>query len=126
LATRNTNAGTRKAQLTVLKQMEDAASSRNSDAFAKADLDGHALIWKQAQNFHLEKTLRTMIGPIFMFMANSTEYYNWEETLELHRDLVNCINSEDEEAATDSIRRHLANSRERAIGILKTRSQSGT
>jgi DNA-binding GntR family transcriptional regulator len=124
LATRNTCPENQLAQQAVLAQMEAAAIAEDGDAFAKADLDAHALVWKQADNEHLENTLRTMLGPIFMFMANATEYYNWQETLELHRDMVRSIASGDEAAATDSIRRHLANSRERAVGIFKARTSN--
>ena len=125
LATCNTNAENQRAQQAVLIQMEAAAVAEDNDAFAKADLDAHALVWKQADNQHLENTLRTMLGPIFMFMANATEYYDWQETLELHRDLVACVASGDERAATESIRRHLANSRERALGVFKAKISDG-
>lgn len=122
LATRNTCTENQQAQQAVLSQMETATANQDNDAFAKADLDGHALVWQQAANRHLENTLRTMLGPIFMFMANATEYYDWQETLELHHNMVECINSGDEAAATESIRRHLANSRERALGIFQART----
>lgn len=121
LATRNTCEENREAQQGVLAEMEVAAIAEDGDAFAKADLEGHALVWKQADNQHLENTLRNMLGPIFMFMANATEYYDWQETLELHRNMVECIASGDESDATDSIRRHLANSRERALGIFEAK-----
>ena len=56
---------------------------------------------------------------MFMFMANSTEYYNWQETLELHRDMVHCVNSGDQEAATESIRRHLSKLKRTSTGYLE-------
>lgn len=117
LATRNTNPHNRTAQLATLKLMEDAITHRDRAAFARADVEGHALIWEQANNIHLKNTLHSMIGPIFMFMANAAEFYNWEETYELHRDLVECINSGDFEAAQASIERHLENSCRRAVGV---------
>lgn len=123
LATRNTNTANQQAQLAVLRQMEQATETGDSAAFAKADLDGHSLIWEQAHNIHLEKTLRAMIGPIFMFMANATEYYDWQETLELHRELVRCINAGDRDGAAVSIKRHMENSRDRARGILQARAK---
>ena len=122
LAAKNTNESNRLAQLQALHQMEDAIEKNDGNAFALADLDGHELIWRQANNHHLEQQLRTMIGPMFMFMANSTEFYNWQETLELHRDMVHSVNSGDREAATESIRRHLTNSRERALGIWRAKA----
>lgn len=124
LAASNTNESNQAAQLKTLQQMEDAVERNDGNDFAVADLDGHELIWKQANNYHLEHQLRTMIGPMFMFMANATEYYNWQETLELHREMVFCVNSGDQDAAADSIRRHLDNSRERALG--SWRSEAAT
>ena len=124
LAAENTSERNRAAQLEALHQMEDALERNDDNAFALADLDGHELIWRQADNHHLEHQLHTMIGPMFMFMSNSTEYYDWQETLELHRDMVHCVNSGDQEAATESIRRHLANSRERALGSWRAKAAS--
>jgi DNA-binding GntR family transcriptional regulator len=97
--------------------MEDAIANQDRAAFARADVEGHTLIWEQADNIHLKNTLHSMIGPIFMFMANSAEFYDWEETYELHRDLVERINSGDCEAAQASIERHLQNSCKRAVGV---------
>jgi DNA-binding GntR family transcriptional regulator len=121
LATQNTTPQNQAEQLAALRQMEDAVAQRDRAAFARADLNGHALVWRQAQNTHLEKNLRSMIGPIFMFMANAAEHYDWYETLELHRDLVMCINSGDREAAIKSIERHMENSCQRSLGVLKAR-----
>ena len=120
LAAQKTNPKKQQEQLSTLKLMEDAAKDKDRAAFSKADLEGHALIWKQSDNRNLEKTLRTMIGPIFMFMATATEYYDWDVTLDLHRDMVQCINSGDREVARKSMERHMENSRKRAIGIINT------
>lgn len=125
LAAQNTNARNRAAQNAMLKKMEDSIANRDAGAFARADVEGHTLVWEQAGNLHLKNTLHSMIGPIFMFMANSAEYYDWNETLELHRDLVKCINAGDREAAQASIERHLQNSCERSVGVLLARSQAG-
>ena len=117
LATCNTNPRNGAAQLAALKLMEDAIITKDRAAFARADVEGHTLIWEHADNTHLKNTLHSMIGPIFMFMANSAEFYNWEETYELHRNLVQSINSGDVEAAQASIERHLENSCQRAVGV---------
>ncbi len=121
LATQNTNSAYKVAQNQTLKLMEDAIKSGDNIAFARADVKGHTLIWEQSQNAHLKNTLHSMIGPIFMFMANSAELYNWEETFELHTDLVRCINLGDCEAARASIERHMKNSCERSLGVFHTR-----
>lgn len=125
LAAQNTNARNRAAQNAMLNNMEEAIAKRDQGAFARADVEGHTLVWEQAGNLHLKNTLHSMIGPIFMFMANSAEYYDWNETLELHRDLVNCINAGDREAAQASIERHLQNSCERSVGVLRAKSNEG-
>ena len=122
LATQHTCAENQAAQIAVLKKMEDAVTQDDHSAFARSDLEGHSLVWKQANNNHLERSLHSMIGPMFMFMASAAEYYDWQETLELHRDLVRCINAGDRAAAQLSIERHMANSRDRAIGVLKARA----
>lgn len=122
LATRNTNPRNRAAQLATLKLMAEAITNRDRAAFARADVEGHTLIWEQADNIHLKNTLHSMIGPIFMFMANSAEFYDWEETYDLHRDLVECINSGDLAAAQSSIERHLQNSCERSVGVFTAKA----
>jgi len=124
LAAKNSNETYQKIQIETLKLMEDAATKKDREAFSRADLEGHALIWKQSENRNLEKTLRTMIGPIFMFMATATEYYDWHVTVELHQDMVRCINSGDREAAKESMVRHMENSRNRAIGIVIARDKT--
>jgi DNA-binding GntR family transcriptional regulator len=121
LAIQNNDEANSEAQMAALKQMEDAVISGDRGAFAQADLDGHLLIWEQADNLHLEKMLRTMIGPIFMFIANASEHYDWNVTLELHREIVTHINARNREEAALSIERHLQNSCERALGVFRSR-----
>ncbi|MBZ0304086.1 MAG: GntR family transcriptional regulator [Anaerolineae bacterium] len=123
LATQHTSAHNRSAQVETLHMMEDAIARRDRTAFALADVEGHTLIWEQADNLHLKNTLHSMIGPIFMFMANSAELYDWEETYDLHRNLVECINSGDRSAALASIERHMENSCERSVGVFRVRHE---
>jgi DNA-binding GntR family transcriptional regulator len=110
----------------MLKKMEESVARRDKDAFARADIESHTLVWEQADNLHLKKVLHSMIGPIFMFMANSAEHYDWHETLELHREMVTHINNGNREAAQDSIKRHMENSCERSVGVLRARTNKGT
>ncbi|MBZ0297855.1 MAG: GntR family transcriptional regulator [Anaerolineae bacterium] len=121
LAAQNTNPANQEHQLAALRQMEAAVANEDHGAFARADLQGHTLIWQQANNQHLEKSLLSMMGPIFMFMANAAEFYDWRETLELHRDMVCWINAGERARACQSIERHMENSRQRALGVLKSR-----
>ncbi|MBK8021504.1 MAG: GntR family transcriptional regulator [Chloroflexi bacterium] len=121
LAARNTNPRYQAAQLTVLQEMQQAVREQNQLAFARADLNGHALIWEQSENSWLCKTLHTMSGPYYLFMANAAQQYDWQVTLGLHTELVQCINAGDSAGAIDSLERHLSNSAERALGVLKHR-----
>lgn len=121
LAARKTNPQNQAQQLSALRQMEAAYAANDLTAFAKADILGHAVVWQQAENAWLERTLHSMSGPIFMFMANAAGQYDRGETLELHRDLVDQINRGDCDGAVVSVSRHLANSCERALGILRSK-----
>jgi DNA-binding FadR family transcriptional regulator len=56
-----------------------------------------------------------MIGPIFMFVARHANHFDWNETLKLHEELVDCINMGDTVHAKQSIERHLDNSLQRAL-----------
>jgi DNA-binding GntR family transcriptional regulator len=123
MAARNTNPRYQAQQLTVLCAMELAVEQKNQSAFARADLDGHALIWEQSENGWLQKTLHSMSGPYFLCMANAAEQYDWQVTLELHTDLVQRINAGDSAGAVVSLERHLANSCERALGVVKQKER---
>jgi DNA-binding GntR family transcriptional regulator len=123
LAAKNTNPRYQAEQLAVLHEMEEAIRRHDRNAFAKADLDGHALIWRQAENIWLEKTLHSMSGPFYLCMSNAAEQYDWLVTLELHTDLVRNINAGDRAGACASLERHLSNSCERALGSLKKRQR---
>jgi DNA-binding GntR family transcriptional regulator len=124
LAARNTNPAYQAEQLSLLHAMEVAVQQNDPLAFAKADLNGHALIWEQSENGWLQKTLHSMSGPYFLCMANAAEQYDWHVTLELHTDLVQNINAGDSAGAVKSLERHLSNSCERALGVLKRKRES--
>jgi DNA-binding GntR family transcriptional regulator len=119
LAAENASAPNRDALLAKLREMETALKDRDHDLFIQTDIDLHALIWKQADNQHLERTLSTMLGPIMMFVSNNAEHYRWDETLDLHRDLIACINAKRVQDAVKSIERHLLNALERTIKIFE-------
>lgn len=123
LAIENISDEHRREQLAALESMEEAVRQEDRDAFVKADLDGHLLVWKQADNRHLEENLRRMTGPIFMFMANTSEHYGWWETLELHREMVTYINRADAVAAVASIERHMLSASEQAVSVFQRRRE---
>lgn len=75
-----------------LQRLREAIEENDRDAYAKSDLAAHQLIWQQADNPYLLKMLNSIIGPIFMFLASQTDFhYNWDETLEMHRELTEAV-----------------------------------
>ncbi|MGV8895204.1 MAG: GntR family transcriptional regulator [Rhodoglobus sp.] len=83
-----------------LEVMQHALERRDRSAFVLADLALHEEIWRQSANAYLEKVLRDLSGPIFLAIVNgSFETFNWEETYELHRALIDSIASGDATAA---------------------------
>lgn len=99
-AAENTNESNAAALLDRLATMEEAVSKRDRSAFVVADLSLHQLIWRQSGNAYLEKVLNAMSGPIFMAIVNgSFQGFDWNQTIELHRNLVEGINSGEAPAA---------------------------
>jgi len=119
LAAQNCCAENRAALNDKLEEMRRAVAQQDRDAYVKSDVETHWLIWHQAQNPHLLRMLNSIIGPVFMFVANNAEYFDWHETLALHEDLVRCITNGDAHAATESIERHLDNALQRSLLALK-------
>jgi len=117
LAAQNTLPENRIALSTKLKEMQKAIATKDRLAFTKSDVETHRLIWRQADNHHLLKVLNSMVGPIFMFVASNAEHYDWNETLQLHQDLVTCINSGDTCAAVRSVERHMDNALHRSLQV---------
>lgn len=95
-AAENTNPTNAAALVARLSLMEDAVAERDRSAFVVADLSLHQEIWRQSGNEYLEKVLNAMSGPIFMAIVNgSFQGFDWNQTIELHRNLVESINSGD-------------------------------
>jgi DNA-binding FadR family transcriptional regulator len=79
----------------------------------QSDLEAHQLIWQQANNPYLLKMLNSITGPIFLFISSHTEFQrNWEQTLQLHRELTDFICCGNAPAAVQSIETQLGNSLE--------------
>ena len=95
--------------------MRSAADRRDQGTYSEEDVAMHRLIWQLSGNRHLLHTLNAMIGPIFMFVAGNADRYDWEETLNLHEELVRLISAGDEGSAVASIERHLDNALERSL-----------
>lgn len=94
-----------------LHKMQEAILQNDGDAYVRADLEAHPLIWQQARNPYLLKMLNSIVGPIFMFIASQTEFQtNWHETLQLHQELADAICAGDGPQAVKSIEEQLDNS----------------
>ncbi len=102
-----------------LQQMREAISQHDLARHIEADVAMHWLVWQQANNQHLLRMLSSMIGPVFMFVANNASAYDWEETLALHEDLVDCITAGNVTAAAESLERHLDNALHRSLKVLQ-------
>ena len=87
-----------------LEQMAEAITRNDRDAFVRADLEAHQLIWNQANNPYLLKMLNSIVGPIFMFISSHPDFQtNWRETLQLHQELADAICAGDAAQAVRSI-----------------------
>ena len=105
-------------------ELARAVEAKDHRRYVELDVEMHREIWQQAKNPQLLKVLNSMIGPIFMFIANSAEHFDWNETLQLHADLVRSINSGNALVAGESISRHLDNALHRSISIIKSGAMS--
>jgi len=117
LAAQKTCPKNRTALREKLEAMRQAAREQDRAGLVRGDVEMHWLLWQQADNRHLLKMLSSMIGPVFMFVANNAEAFDWQETLELHEELTNCVNAGDEEAAAQSIERHLESAIYRSLRV---------
>jgi DNA-binding GntR family transcriptional regulator len=94
-----------------VQEIEMAVQMNDVVAYSESDLDLHRLVWQQANNPQLLHMLNSIIGPIFMFIANQTKLQeNWLESLELHRALVDAICAGDVDRAIKSMDLHMQNS----------------
>ncbi len=104
-AAENSNPANREALRARLSKMKEAVKEQDRTAFVVADLELHQMIWHQSGNVYLENVLNTMSGPIFVAIVNgSFQGFDWDETFDLHRNLVESINNGDAALAG-----HLAN-----------------
>jgi len=117
LATQNNSPEKIAALLATQKEMQKAVESQDRSAYIRCDVETHCLIWQQANSRHLLRMLSSMIGPVFMFVANNAEAFDWNETLDLHDELVTRIISGDTHAAVKSIERHLDNALHRSLQV---------
>jgi len=103
-----------------LQEMCDALVRHDASAFSRIDIEMHHLIWEQADDPHLLRILDLVIAPLFMHLARYAEQLGWEETLRWHEALAQHICEGDEQAAQESMKRHLEYS------VLRSRSLYAT
>jgi DNA-binding GntR family transcriptional regulator len=118
LAAENTSPANQEELRQKLRVMHDAVSAKDRQAYTRGDVEIHRAVWQQARNHHLLKTLDSMVGPIFMFVAWHADHFGWQETLDLHENLVAAICSGDGDAAEQSIERHIQNALQRSLASL--------
>lgn len=109
LAAQSITPDNRQALVAKLRDMQEAIGRRDRLAYIKSDVDLHRLIWQQAGNSHLYTILNSMAGRIAVSVSSNAEFYDWEETLAVHEELVNCINAGDAPGAINSVAQHMAN-----------------
>ena len=97
-----------------LNQMSEATAHEDLSGYVQADFEVHLLIWRQADNPHLLNALRTLAGPIYMFIANNSGFSGWDQTLDVHEDLVESVTAGDAARSVASIEGHMADSVRRA------------
>jgi DNA-binding GntR family transcriptional regulator len=119
LATQNTSPEYAKALENKVHEMQEATARQDRGAYVRNDFEIHRLIWSQANNPYLLEVLRTLTGPIYMFIADNAAHFSWEETLELHENLIDGINSGDVRAAREALDRHLDHGLRRSSQIFE-------
>lgn len=120
LAAQN-NTATNQALLNeVLLSMEKATEERDHNAFGEYDIEMHRLIWKQADNHHLLRSLNGMMGPILMFVMNTEQRADWSKTLQSSRELIAHINAGEGDKAARVMEKHILIGLDRAMSVLET------
>jgi DNA-binding GntR family transcriptional regulator len=119
LAAENVAPENRAALSAKLKELRDAVKTRDRSRYIKSDLESHFLVWRQAGNRHLLKMLDSMVGPIFMFIANNAEIYDWNATLGCHEEMVDSISTGDADRAIQSMDHHIREALERSLKVFQ-------
>ena len=102
-----------------LEAMRAAVVQRDRSKHIAADVEMHWLVWRQANNRYLLRMLSSMIGPIFMFVANNAGAFDWHETLALHEEMAASVIACDAQLAAQSIERHLDNALQRSLKVFQ-------
>lgn len=101
-----------------LDAMREAVAAGDPLEISQSDVALHRALWLFSGNAQLTRVMQTLVGPIFMFAAVHARAFAWEDALQLHADLIDCIERGDADAARESMRRHLGSFKQRAEQIL--------
>ena len=119
LATQNRSPERDAALTQALEGMRAAVAQHDRSRHVSADVAMHVLVWKQADNRHLLNMLRSIIGPVLVFVASNADTFNWQETLALHEDMAASVIAGQTEAAVQSIEHHLENAVQRSLHVFQ-------
>lgn len=121
LAAQNTSPERADALGNTLQGMREAVAREDRSAYVRNDIVLHRLIWEQANNPYLLELLRTLTGPIFMFVADNANIIAWEEAFGLHETLIGSINAGDADLAVENMERHMDEGLYRAYQVFQIR-----
>ena len=107
LAAQNTSPERAEALRSKLQDLQEAVAREDRSGYVRNDIDLHRLIWGQANNPYLLELLRTLTGPIYMFVADNANVIGWDKAFELHESLVDSINAGDVRLALEHVERHM-------------------
>ena len=117
-ATRRVSPESRALLSAGLEEMREAVSKDDRVAYIESDVRTHQLIWKQAGNSYLARTLDVIAGPTFVFVsASARQFHDWEQTLAAHEELVAAINRGNTEEAVIAMDAHLDHAFQRTLRI---------
>lgn len=100
-----------------LEELRQAVNTHDRSGYIRSDLESHCLVWRQAGNRHLLKMLDSMVGAVFMFIANNAGFYDWNATLTYHEEMVEAVGAGDVDRAVQSIDRHMDYALQRSVEI---------
>jgi DNA-binding GntR family transcriptional regulator len=121
LAAQNTSPERADALRNKLQGIREAVAREDRIAYVRNDIELHRLIWRHANNPYLIELLRTLTGPIFMFVADNANTIAWEVAFDLHENLIGSINAGDEVQAREDIERHMDEGVSRAYEVFQIR-----
>jgi len=107
-----------------LKALEQAVADQDRERYVIADVETHWSIWRQSGNKHLFRMLSSMVGPIFMFVANNAGDLDWNQTLTQHQTLLRAIQSGDVDQALEHLDVHMADALEHSVQSWQQRDAS--